>query len=48
MDEIQKRYAKAKHELSYAPRFDHIIVNDDLQVAIDQMATIIRREVTDQ
>ncbi|MEL7530129.1 MAG: guanylate kinase [Bacteroidota bacterium] len=47
-EEIAKRYAKAKHELSYAPRFDHIIVNDDLQVAIDEMAEIIRREVTDQ
>ncbi len=47
-EEIQKRYAKAKHELSYAPRFDHIIVNDDLQEAIEEMAEIIGREVSNQ
>ncbi|MEM6347630.1 MAG: guanylate kinase [Bacteroidota bacterium] len=48
MVEIQKRYAKAKLELSYAPKFDHIIVNDDLQIAIDEMAEIIRRELSNQ
>ncbi|MFK7922734.1 MAG: guanylate kinase [Bacteroidia bacterium] len=43
--EIERRYAKAQHELSYASRFDHIIVNDDLQTAIDEMASIIREEI---
>ncbi len=30
---IERRLAKAAEEMSYADRFDHIIVNDDLQTA---------------
>ena len=39
---IQKRIAKAEFELSKSPEFDHTVVNDDLQVAVDEAATIIR------
>lgn len=44
--EIERRYAKARHELSYAERFDHIIVNDDLDTAIEEMAQLIEQELT--
>ena len=30
---IEERLAKASYELSFAPRFDHIVVNDDLEKA---------------
>lgn len=30
---IENRLAKASYELTFAPRFDHIIVNDDLEQA---------------
>ena len=32
-DVIDARIAKAQYELSFAPKFDHIIVNDDLEKA---------------
>ena len=30
---IEQRLAKANYELSFAPKFDHIVVNDDLETA---------------
>lgn len=33
MEQIKKRVAKAEYELSFAPRFDHIVVNDILEDA---------------
>lgn len=33
MEQIEKRVAKAEYELSFAPRFDHIVVNDILEDA---------------
>ena len=39
---IQKRIAKAEFELSKSPEFDYTVVNDDLQVAVDEAAAIIR------
>ncbi len=39
---IQKRIAKAEFELSKSPEFDYTVVNDDLQVAVDEAASIIR------
>lgn len=38
---IQKRIAKAEFELSKAPEFDHIVVNDVLDVAVEEATTII-------
>ena len=32
---IEKRVAKAEFELSKAPEFDHIVVNDDLATAVE-------------
>ena len=30
---IENRLAKAEYELTFAPQFDHVVVNDDLQAA---------------
>jgi guanylate kinase len=30
---IEQRLAKAKYELTFAPQFDHVVVNDDLETA---------------
>jgi len=30
---IENRLAKAEYELTFAPQFDHIVVNDDLSIA---------------
>ena len=38
---IQKRIAKAEFELSKAPEFDHIVVNDVLEVAVEEATAII-------
>ena len=33
MEEIEKRVAKAAEEMTYAPKFDRVLVNDDLAAA---------------
>ena len=38
---IEKRLAKAEEELSYKPRFDRVIINDDLAHAYEQLDAII-------
>lgn len=39
---IEARVAKAEYELSFAPRFDHIIINDDLEKAKAEALSIIK------
>lgn len=38
---IEKRISKAEHELSFANMFDKIVVNDNLQKAIDEVEELI-------
>ena len=38
---ILKRIGKAEFELSKAPEFDHVVVNDVLDVAVNETAAII-------
>ena len=40
-EKIAMRVAKAEHELSFAPEFDVVITNDDLQVAFAEAEKII-------
>jgi guanylate kinase len=40
-ESIRMRLEKAEFELSYADRFDHVIVNDDLQTAMASVESII-------
>ena len=40
---IEQRLAKAEYELSFAPKFDVVIVNDDLETAKQEALSIITR-----
>ena len=40
-EKIARRLAEAERELAQADRFDHIVVNDDLETASSQVAAII-------
>lgn len=39
---INQRMEKAKKELKFAPEFDHIIVNDELEAAIAEAEQLVR------
>lgn len=39
---IEKRIAKASFELTKAPEFDRQVINDDLEVAVSQVAEIVK------
>ena len=39
---IQQRIDKAEYELSFAPKFDRIVINDDLNTAKTEALTIIK------
>lgn len=42
LEVIEKRVAKAEYELTFAPEFDCIIVNDDLKIAFEDAEKCIR------
>ena len=39
---IQQRIDKAEYELSFAPKFDKVVINDDLETAKAEALTIIK------
>lgn len=39
---ITQRLNKAEEELTYAPKFDHIVVNNDLQTAINETEKLLK------
>ncbi len=39
---IEQRLAKAEYELTFAPQFDHVVVNDDLEKAKEETLRIVR------
>ena len=41
--EIGVRLAVARRQLALEGRFDHVIVNDDLERAVDEVEEIVRR-----
>ena len=41
MEEIEKRVAKAAEEMEYAPKFDTILVNDDLETALREAEVLV-------
>lgn len=41
LEVIESRIAKAEYELSFAPQFDRIIINDDLAVAQAQAVQVV-------
>ena len=38
---IENRLAKAEYELTFAPQFDHIVVNDDLEQAKQEVLRLV-------
>ncbi|MEG1606905.1 MAG: guanylate kinase [Mucinivorans sp.] len=40
---IAKRVAKAEHEMTYASKFDKIIVNDSLEVALETAQMVVQQ-----
>jgi guanylate kinase len=43
--EIEERVRVAKEQLGVADRFDHLIENDDLERAVDELGAIVTREL---
>jgi guanylate kinase len=39
---IENRLAKAEYELTFAPQFDHIVVNDDLETAKQETLQLVK------
>jgi guanylate kinase len=39
---IEQRLAKAEYELTFAPQFDHVIVNDNLEQAKQETLKIVK------
>ncbi|MCK3682608.1 guanylate kinase [Maribellus sp. YY47] len=46
-EKIAMRIAKAEHELSFAPKFDVVIVNDKLEEACDEVEKVIGKFLAD-
>jgi guanylate kinase len=44
-DALQVRFEKAEREMSYAPRFDAVVLNDDLDRAVKQAVGLVRRSL---
>jgi guanylate kinase len=42
IEEINKRVQKSSFELSFAPKFDKTVVNDDLSTAVEKTRSIIK------
>jgi guanylate kinase len=41
-EKIEQRVAKAQHEMAYEPRFDRVIVNEQLEVALREAEQCVR------
>ena len=41
-EQIEIRLAKAEYEMSFASKFDHIIINDDLEIAKEETLRVIK------
>jgi guanylate kinase len=42
-ESLRERLAKAEEELTFENKFDHILVNDVLEDALDEAQTVVRR-----
>jgi len=43
---ILKRLAKAEYEIGFAPQYDTVIINDDLDTAVEEVRSAILSFVT--
>jgi guanylate kinase len=39
---IEERLAKAAYEMTFAPQFDHVVVNDDLESAKQETLKLVQ------
>lgn len=46
-EDIEKRVAKAAEEMTYAEKFDYVLVNDDLQTALKEAETVVDKFLDD-
>lgn len=44
-DEISRRLDRADYELSKRPFYDYVIINDDLETAVDKVEAILKKEI---
>ena len=42
---IEERVAKAAYELTFAPRFDHVVINDNLEEAKAEVLRLVAQFV---
>jgi guanylate kinase len=42
-EEIERRLAKAKDEMSFSNKFDFVVINDDLNAAISKAEELLTR-----
>ncbi len=47
MEEIAKRVAKASEEMTYADKFDYVLINDDLATAFAEIEKVVDGFLTD-
>lgn len=47
MEEIEKRVAKASEEMTYADKFDYVLINDDLATAFAEIEKVVDGFLTD-
>lgn len=47
-DTILKRLHKSEYEISFAPEFDDVVINDDLDEAVDKVEKIVRNFIGQQ
>lgn len=45
-ESLKKRLQEAREELAYADRFDHMVINDDLEAAYKQVKNIVQSFIT--
>jgi len=43
-EELEKRIARAEEELSYAKKYDYVVINDVLETAVNETKEIIKKE----
>ena len=46
MAQIEERLAKAEYEMTFAPQFDRILVNDDLETAKQEAVAMLREFIS--
>ncbi len=44
-EEIARRIKRADYELSKSPQYDYVIINDDLETAVDKVESILKKEI---